>query len=538
LFALILGVVGFVRLYKEGIKLSIFNEKQHNEKVNGDVFDNPFREVEKKKKTFEEVSNQRQVEYSLLDDALYGFFRSLSVTLLNEKGGKEEESVNEWLKKLCEKCSLKGFFVPICTKNSLNYECISLDDLLVLLPRKLGSERVALCIQCLFNNPKVEDAHIEYLFECCERLYVKNAKGVGKLVMKIRALSRELTYLEADKSNKVVNDNFSACKQGPVATVFDIDLLEKAVASLERRSRQRDNIERILKQGDGTRRLAQVDKELKNKVESLKENFPNFTQAIEYYADQMSLSALTTNKVFSAMPLLLLGPPGVGKTAFINALAELIGVCFKPIDMSTMSAGFILTGNSYKWEGGSQGAVLESLRDGDFGNPFIFLDEIDKSAGDHRYDPCSALHLLLEEKPARKFIDESIDMPIDASKIIWVAAANHVEDISEPILSRFTVLNIELPKGDDMVKVIDSIWRSIIDENEWGASFNESLDLSVSEALKGEPARKVKKILRRTCGCIASKRELSAGMKHNVMVADLSFDEGDIEVSRPFGFIG
>ena len=92
--------------------------------------------------------------------------------------------------------------------------------------------------------------------------------------------------------------------------------------------------------------------------------------------------------------------------------------------MSSLTAGWVLTGASAQWHNARPGKVAQTLIEGEYANPVVVLDEVDKSGGDHRYDPMGALYSLLERDTAASFKDEFIDVDMDASHILWIATAN------------------------------------------------------------------------------------------------------------------
>jgi hypothetical protein len=87
--------------------------------------------------------------------------------------------------------------------------------------------------------------------------------------------------------------------------------------------------------------------------------------------------------------------------------------------------------------------VFETLVDGQYANPVMVVDEIDKARGEHAYDPLGALYSLLEHDTAAAFTDEFAEVAIDASQVIWVATANDERAIPEPILNRMNVFEVQ-----------------------------------------------------------------------------------------------
>ncbi|MGZ4955092.1 MAG: AAA family ATPase [Methylobacter sp.] len=226
--------------------------------------------------------------------------------------------------------------------------------------------------------------------------------------------------------------------------------------------------------------------------------------------------------IFSSCPLLLTGPPGVGKTAFCHALARLVSTHFELISLSGMTAGFVLGGMSSGWSEGKPGRIVEALARGHYANPLIVVDEIDKAGGDKRYDPLGPLYQLLEKETSIAFVDEALEITANCSYIVWAGTANRAELISEPILSRFTVIEIERPTQKEMEKVLRSIYQKVRQNHPWGEQFNEDLSASViSKIIECElEPRLVQKELIAACGKAVLRQ--SGGS---------SFDNGGYEIS-------
>jgi ATP-dependent Lon protease len=142
------------------------------------------------------------------------------------------------------------------------------------------------------------------------------------------------------------------------------------------------------------------------------------------------------------------------------------------VSMSSMTAGWVLSGASSQWKGARPGRVFETLVDGQYANPVMVVDEIDKAGGEHAYDPLGALYSLLEHDTAQAFTDEFAEVAIDASQVIWVATANDARGIPEPILNRMNVYEVQAPDREAARHIAAKLYRSIRADHDWGSRFD------------------------------------------------------------------
>ena len=227
-------------------------------------------------------------------------------------------------------------------------------------------------------------------------------------------------------------------------------------------------------------------------VDELADASPNFTDVIDDLRKSLAL-AISGNEAVQFLPMLLLGEPGLGKTHFAKRLANALGTGYEFVSMNSLTAGWVLTGASSQWNHARPGRFAQTLVEGEYANPVIVLDEIDKAGGDHRYDPMGALYALLERETASHFKDEFIDVDIDASHILWIATANDESAIPEPILNRMNVYAIERPDAEGSRRIALAVYREILDAHRW--PFPPEPSESVIERLASIPPRDMKKLL-------------------------------------------
>jgi ATP-dependent Lon protease len=227
-------------------------------------------------------------------------------------------------------------------------------------------------------------------------------------------------------------------------------------------------------------------------VDNLYAASPNFGQVVDDLRKFLAL-AVAGDEAVQFTPMLLLGEPGLGKTYFAKRLAQALATGFEFVSMSSLTAGWVLTGASSQWHNARPGKVAQTLIEGEYANPVVVLDEVDKAGGDARYDPMGALYGLLERDTAVHFKDEFIDVDMDASHILWVATANDESSIPEPILNRMNVYEIERPDADGSRMIALAVYREILDAHRW--PFPPEPSEAVLEKLVAIPPRDMRKLL-------------------------------------------
>ena len=180
--------------------------------------------------------------------------------------------------------------------------------------------------------------------------------------------------------------------------------------------------------------------------------------------------------------------------------------------MSSLTAGWILSGASSQWKNARRGKVFDTLVHGDYANPVMVVDEIDKASADGQYDPLGALYSLLEHDTAREFVDEFAEVPIDCSDLVWVATANDAARIPDPILNRMNVYEIPAPDLQGARRIAQRLYREIRESHGWGARFPEQPEDPVVDRLASVAPREMRRALMGAFGNakLAGRAEIAA----------------------------
>ena len=262
-------------------------------------------------------------------------------------------------------------------------------------------------------------------------------------------------------------------------------------------------------------------------MDHLYDDLPNFTEVLDDIKRQLALCE-DSGDALEIIPLLLLGPPGVGKTHFARELSVLLGTGMGFLSMSSMTAGWVLSGASSQWKGARPGKVFETLVDGQYANPVMVVDEIDKAGGEHAYDPLGALYSLLEHDTAGSFTDEFAEVPIDASQVIWVATANDGRLIPDPILNRMNVYEVQAPDRAAARRIAARLYRGIRAEHGWGERFETEPRSDVLDAMSEMAPREMRRALMTAFGNAKLDR------RESLEVRDLPETRGK---RGPIGFV-
>lgn len=193
----------------------------------------------------------------------------------------------------------------------------------------------------------------------------------------------------------------------------------------------------------------------------LRAEAPWMSTAIDLIADQAAMSLWAGKPWLAIRPMLLVGPPGSGKTHFARRLGELSGCGNAVLSFAGVNSNAELAGNPRGFRHQQPCFPACVIQAAGKANPFVIIDEVEKACVGQSGDPVATLLGMLERSTARRYFDGCLAAEIDLGHVNWVLTANNIVRLPEPLLSRLQIVEVAGPGPEHAEMVLAALWRDV-----------------------------------------------------------------------------
>ncbi len=244
--------------------------------------------------------------------------------------------------------------------------------------------------------------------------------------------------------------------------------------------------------------------------------------------------------------LCFVGPPGVGKTSLGKSIARALNKEYVRISLGGVKDEAEIRGHRRTYVGAMPGRFIQAMRKANSCNPVVVIDELDKIGADFRGDPSAAMLEVLDPQQNKTFYDNYLGLPFDLSKVMFIATANRLDTISEPLRDRMEVIELSGYTPEEKINISKKhiVQRAIADTGMEGQKIEIKDDILlelITNYTKESGVRQLERIIRKLCSKAArlfvEKNEIAKFTKKNIdsYLGPRKFLEDDIKTNDQIG---
>ena len=237
--------------------------------------------------------------------------------------------------------------------------------------------------------------------------------------------------------------------------------------------------------------LRQVPRDANARLAALALAAPAFAAPLAEIRRTLALSAHAGRPSPRLRPLLLVGPPGVGKTWFARRVAQALELPFGSLNLGGATDNRCLQGTARGWSAATPAWPVAEMARLNVPNPVLFLDEVEKAGGQRETNGRAhdTLLAMVEPESAAAWFDECLRTPADLRHILWIMAANETRGIAAPLLSRVSVHQVQPPPASAFDSTVAGLLLGVAGDMGCAAAELPALEPETRDALRRSFAR-------------------------------------------------
>ena len=290
-------------------------------------------------------------------------------------------------------------------------------------------------------SKEIEINEIEKKVEDKVRNKMNDAQKAYYLKEKINAMKEEIQDYTPEDEDKELAERIEKAKlPAEVKKKVDEELkkMSKMPGFSAEASVSRNYIETLLELP--WKKATKDDLDIERASSVLDRDHYGLKEVKERILDYLAVKKL--NPKMKGTIICLVGPPGVGKTSLAKSVADSMGRKFVRVSLGGVRDEAEIRGHRRTYIGSMPGRIMKAMKLAGVKNPLILLDELDKMSSDFKGDPASAMLEVLDPEQNIHFEDHYIDVPYDLSQVFFLATANDLRNIPEPLIDRMEIISL------------------------------------------------------------------------------------------------